>query len=156
LYLRGICKWRYYKERRNFRTTQKGDEVRLSEKKSDKNKTGEKTASKTLKVKTDKTTISSGIPTVKILSLANNALFEINRLITFRGEAQDPEDGQLSGASLEWFSDRDGSLGTGNEISTALSGPSCSFVPHTITLKARDSDGNIGSSNIVVSVGRIC
>jgi YVTN family beta-propeller protein len=104
------------------------------------------------------TPISSGIPTVEILSPANHSLFATNQTITFRGEAQDPEDGELSGASLEWFSDRDGSLGTGNEISTALSGPSpaCSFVPHTITLKARDSDGNIGSSNIVVSVGGVC
>jgi Bacterial Ig domain len=103
------------------------------------------------------TPISSGIPTVQILSPGNHSLFSANQTITFRGQAQDPEDGQLSGATLEWFSDRRGSLGTGNEISAALgtSSSTSSYEAHKITLKAKDSDGNIGSSNIVVSVGRV-
>jgi hypothetical protein len=57
--------------------------------------------------------VCSSVPTVQVLDPANLSRFSTNQSIKFRGEAQDPEDGQLLGASLEWFSDRDGSLGYG-------------------------------------------
>jgi hypothetical protein len=50
-------------------------------------------------------------------------------------------------------------LGMGNELSVNLSDPpppTCSFTAHTITLNAKDSNGNVGSNMIMVAVGGIC
>jgi len=105
-------------------------------------------------------TLFSTTPTVEIISPANQSQFSPQQTIIFRGQAQDAEDGQLTGASLEWHSDRDGLLGTGNEINVALSGPPTpcmpEFIPHSITLTAKDSDGNSSIARIVVLIGIVC
>jgi hypothetical protein len=104
--------------------------------------------------------ISAGVPNPQITSPRNTAQFSRGQTITFEGVAQDKEDGELSGSSLQWHSSRDGPLGTGNRISVVLSGPPTpcmpEFIPHTITLTATDSDGNSSTAQIVVSVGIIC
>lgn len=98
-----------------------------------------------------------GLPTAKIL-LPLPGLYGNDTLITFEGEAADPVDGILSGSSLEWYSDQDGFLGTGNTIQKLLSGPNdrCSFKNHVITFKVTDKAGHQFTDQILVGIGLVC
>jgi hypothetical protein len=58
----------------------------------------------------------AGVPTVTITSPAENPYFWGPTPVTLAGNALDPEDGELSGASLEWHSNIDGFLGTGTKL----------------------------------------
>ena len=64
------------------------------------------------------------------------------------GSAYDPEDGSLEGSHLSWTSSLDGDLGTGE----LLFAPDLSRGQHTITVTARDSEGNEGSASIRIKV----
>ncbi len=64
-------------------------------------------------------------------------------LITFRGSASDREDGELHGAALQWSSNIDSALGSGNEI--VLNASLLSTGTHFLTLTATDSDGLSGT-----------
>ena len=81
-------------------------------------------------------------------------------MVTLQGTASDPEDGTLSGASLEWRSSIDGLLGTGSSIQAIPSGPQVPCNPesvdHTISFTARDSDGHEMTVQITITVGLIC
>jgi hypothetical protein len=68
--------------------------------------------------------------------------------VIFSGNAYDREDGTLPGSSLAWGSDRDGFLGTGDQVLAPLS-PGW----HTIFLTATDSNGNPAVVSIRVFVG---
>jgi hypothetical protein len=85
-------------------------------------------------------------------------VFGPGQVITLEGFATDPEDGALPGTSLEWSSDVDGVLGAGNSIQVTLSAQSdpCIHSPHTITLKATDSDGHVVTVTITIYVGIFC
>jgi len=67
------------------------------------------------------------------------------------GSAYDPEDGALSDAALSWWSDQDGLMGRG----TTLIVPGLTLSPgwHTLTLKATDSDSQIGAASTDIFVG---
>ena len=98
----------------------------------------------------------TGFPTSQILSPANDSTFPSRTLVRFVGQGLDPEDGVLLGASLMWFSNRDGFLGEGITLDVILSGPAGDgFFLHTITLLVTDSDGNESMSNIFVEIGQI-
>jgi hypothetical protein len=102
----------------------------------------------------------AGFPSVAIIEPAPGLFVSPGTSITLRGSATDPEDGQLSGASLEWFSDLDGPLGTGDSLTVVLSGPvhPCnpeSFV-HVVRLRATDADGHSVEVKVRITVGMIC
>jgi hypothetical protein len=63
--------------------------------------------------------------------------------LPFIGNADDPEDGALTGSALQWSSNIDGVFGTGENFSALLSPGT-----HTITLQAADSDGNTSTDEI--------
>ena len=67
--------------------------------------------------------------------------------IAFAGTGSDAEDGSLSGSSLVWTSDLDGTIGGGVSISVSLSAGS-----HLITLAAIDSQGASGNESISITV----
>ena len=100
------------------------------------------------------------MPVVGISSPADGTLTGPGFPINFTGYAFDEEDGVLSGASLEWYSDVDGFLGTGGSINVPLSGPPvpCNpeAIPHVITLTATDIDGHAVSDQITIWIGFIC
>ncbi|MGH7468983.1 MAG: Ig-like domain-containing protein [Longimicrobiales bacterium] len=85
-------------------------------------------------------------PTAVITVPVNGAVFNAGELVTFLGQASDPEDGALTGAALAWSL---GStvFGNGNAVSRT-------FPPglHTIRLTATDSRGAIGTTNVTINV----
>lgn len=103
----------------------------------------------------------AGAPTPVIISPPDGELFGPGQTITLTGMATDPEDGVLDGSKLEWSSDVDGVLGTGNSIQVNLSfvtgqTPCETGRVHTITLKATDSDGHVVTVTIIIRIGIIC
>jgi len=107
--------------------------------------------------------VSDGRPIVTILSPSN--LQSFNSPVTFRGQAEDPEDGMLTGPNLVWTSDKSPyNLGTGTQVTVddlqgldcSCNDSGCGFATHTIILTATDSDWNTGSASIKILVGRIC
>jgi ligand-binding sensor domain-containing protein len=63
------------------------------------------------------------------------------------GNAFDLEDGMLPDSALAWRSDRDGDLGTGNNISTMLT-----VGTHTLSLTATDSDNAQATATAQVTI----
>lgn len=68
--------------------------------------------------------------------------------IPFIGVANDPEDGALSGASMQWTDDLEGVIGQGEQFDAALN----MLGEHTVTLTAMDSDGNIGEATLTFNI----
>jgi hypothetical protein len=91
----------------------------------------------------------------------NGTLFGPGQQVTLQGSATDPENGTLTGNSLEWSSDRDGVLGHGNSVAftpsfVPSSAPGCAGgAQHIITLKATDSDNHVVKVSITLNVGCI-
>ena len=85
-------------------------------------------------------------PTVTIT--AGGGTYQGGDTVTFQGTGTDPEDGTLSGASLEWSSSIDGVLGTGSPYATS----SLSVGTHTITLVGTDSGGASATDQVSVTV----
>ena len=91
---------------------------------------------------------SNQAPSVSIDQPAADTSLGRSYTSTFEGSASDAEDGDLSGGSLVWESDRDGEIGTGQSV--AISG--LSRGQHTITLTATDSDGSSSSATVGAAV----
>ncbi len=85
-------------------------------------------------------------PTASIISPANGTTSSYGEPLYFEGKVSDTEDGILSGGSVEWSSDIDGSLGIG----TSFERSGLSVGIHRINLTATDSMGLRNS--LVVSV----
>ena len=93
-------------------------------------------------------TVARKPPKAIIITPKNNTTFLSGRPIIFEGGGYDVEDGQLLGNSLVWSSDLGGVIGLGEEISlnNLPSGT------QRITLTVEDSDGNIGTASINITV----
>jgi hypothetical protein len=68
--------------------------------------------------------------------------------IPFIGEASDPEDGVLAGASLVWIDSVEGEIGQGEQFDAALQ----TLGDHVVTLTATDADGNVGEASIMLVI----
>jgi len=87
-------------------------------------------------------------PSVTITTPSSGAEFVVGDPVGFRGSAIDPEDGALTGASLEWVSSIDGLFQTGGVVEyNALA-----LGEHTIWLRATDSQGATDSASVSVIV----
>lgn len=87
-------------------------------------------------------------PVVTITAPAGGSSFTQGTTVGFRGTAQDPEDGALTGQALTWTSSLDGQLGHGDSLDTA----SLQVGTHQISLSAIDSGGATGSASIAITV----
>jgi len=70
-----------------------------------------------------------------------------NQLLILSGNGYDQEDGILEGTSLEWSSNLEGFLGTGNLLQARLLEGQ-----HIVTLTGRDSDNNEAEASIQIVV----
>jgi hypothetical protein len=88
-------------------------------------------------------------PTAHITAPANGAIITPNTPVTLTGNASDPEDGTLTGASLVFSDNVSGTLGTGGSVALT----SLPVGVRTITLTATDSQGATGTATVTVTVG---
>jgi len=96
--------------------------------------------------------VARNLPQVSIQSPQDNALYVSDQTIILEGGAYDPDDGQLGDAALTWSSNLDGSLGSGRTLS--INALVLVEGTHTLTLTARDSDGQTSDANITIQVSR--
>ncbi len=87
------------------------------------------------------------VPIARITDPADGGSLNESDLTVLQGYGYDPEDGYIDTANLSWTSDIDGALGTGDVLDAQLSTGT-----HTITLAATDSDSNVATDQIIVTV----
>jgi hypothetical protein len=92
-------------------------------------------------------TVGSKGPEAFILSPSSSLTVTRDTSLWLHGYAYDPEDRILQGTSLGWTSSLDGELGTGTELL-----PTLSLGQHTLTFTATDSDENVVTANVEVTV----
>ncbi|HKS07898.1 MAG TPA: Ig-like domain-containing protein [Gemmatimonadaceae bacterium] len=90
-------------------------------------------------------------PTVWITTPDNATTVAQGTSVSFTGGASDTRDGELSGASLSWKSDRDGAIGTG----TAFNKSDLSVGAHVITLTAMDSQGATATHSRTLTISEV-
>ncbi len=94
--------------------------------------------------------VSRKAPRAYIIAPDSGSEFAFGETIVFRGAALDTEDGPLDDTvPITWTAHLSGTLGTGAElwVSGLVTGA------HRITLTATDSDGQIGTDEILIFVG---
>jgi len=93
-------------------------------------------------------TVPDHAPQVTITAPDAGSTTVVSETVTLAGTGYDDDTGTLSGAALEWLSDRDGSLGTGETLSIAT----LSVGEHTITLRTADGKGGFVSQTVKITV----
>ena len=95
-------------------------------------------------------TVANNAPSVKILSPTAGQLFVGTQQIVFEAFAHDVEDGLLTGSSVQWTSNVNGSLGSG----AALLKQADQLTPgnHTITVTATDAGSLIAQVSVNITV----
>jgi len=88
-------------------------------------------------------------PAVFVLAPSDRQVLRPDEALVLSGLATDPEQGSLRGEALSWRSDRDGLLGTGENVAV----PSLSRGAQSITLTATGQDGKASSRSVHVFVG---
>lgn len=88
-------------------------------------------------------------PTVIMLEPDDGSQYGRAEWLVLRGQGYDQDDADLPGANLAWSSDRDGALGTGEELTVA----GLSIGEHTITLTGTDGEGLTASESVDIFVG---
>ncbi len=97
-------------------------------------------------------TVPNSAPAPRILGPGHGQRAFQGDIVSFEGSATDWEDGDLPGGALTWNSSLDGEIGGGEVLDTVDLSPG----EHKITLRAEDSDGAVGETEIVVTiVGRL-
>jgi hypothetical protein len=90
----------------------------------------------------------NGPPSVEITSPSDQSASKENEQVVFRANASDPVDGDLKEERLNWLSDVDATIGSGETAEVSSLSPG----PHTISFSATDEDGNIKTDSIDIVV----
>ncbi|MEX2611215.1 MAG: Ig-like domain-containing protein, partial [Gemmatimonadota bacterium] len=109
---------------------------------------GYRTFSRLFRISGKHLDVPNRAPEVALTAPADRAVFAEAAAITFQGSAVDPEDGPLSGAALEWRSNRDGVIGTGTSVLSTLSRGI-----HNVQLRAQDGNGAAAAEKVTVRTG---
>ena len=88
-------------------------------------------------------------PTARILAPNEGEAFGYGQETQLTGVAADKEDGTLPDGAFQWYSDRDGVLGSGSAPDVVLE----TVGTHVVTLRVTDADGAVGAAarTVVVS-----
>ena len=87
-------------------------------------------------------------PPIAEVTAPGGTSFRQGQLVWLQGLAFDEDDGFLDGGSVTWSSNRDGALGSGDDLPVY----DLSVGTHTITMTTRDSDNNVATDTITVTV----
>ncbi len=87
-------------------------------------------------------------PVAAITAPAGGSVFVLGSSVGFSGSGTDPEDGSLTGASLQWQSSLDGNIGSGVSFSKS----NLTVGVHTIRLIATDSDGDADTATVSIRI----
>ena len=87
-------------------------------------------------------------PVVTIVAPANGDTFAQGASVQFSATAIDAEDGAIANADIAWSTDVEGPLGVGGTVQNALVVAGA----HVVTCTATDSQGNVGSASITITV----
>ncbi len=86
------------------------------------------------------------LPVVKIIAPKQKQKFYEGDEVTLIGVANDPQDGELTGTTMQWVSTKSGVLGVGSDPLKLVLDKG----KHYLTLEATDSDGNVGTRTIKI------
>ena len=87
-------------------------------------------------------------PTAAIISPEIGSIYNESEIVEFNGTGRDPEDGILANYSLIWYSDIDGTIGSGERFSNV----NLSAGSHIITLMVNDSMYLYGASSMTITI----
>lgn len=93
-------------------------------------------------------TADAGEMSASISSPSGESIFSEGDDISLAGSATDSEGRELSESSLEWSSDVDGTIATGQSASVSTLSPG----PHTLTLTATGNEGGTASDSVLILV----
>ena len=96
----------------------------------------------------DTFSVGGKVPRARIASPVDGSQTIYGQLVAFEGYGEDFEEGTLTDEKLTWTSDRDGFLGNGRLVHSAL----LSAGTHQITLQVADAEGQTGSASITIVV----
>lgn len=91
---------------------------------------------------------TNSLPEARITSPVEGQTYVEGDSVHFTGSGIDEEDGELAGASLTWYSDRDGALGAGQLFSRTDLSPDT----HVIKLVVTDSRGRADSAAVTIHI----
>ncbi len=91
--------------------------------------------------------VPNHLPEVEIQQPGADVAITVGDTLTLAGHGFDADDGSLLGDQLEWSSNLSGPLGTGSFLSPALA-----VGVHTITLRGRDTEGDLAFDSVRVTV----
>ena len=87
-------------------------------------------------------------PAITITAPGAGASIAESTTVLLRSSATDPEDGTLDGSAVDWTSNLDGALGTGDSLPV----PTLSAGSHSLTATATDSRGVTATATITITV----
>ncbi len=93
-------------------------------------------------------TVKNYPPVPEITLPTTGSVFNEGDVVQFQGSASDPEDVVLTGSSLAWESNINGVIGIGVKVLSSK----LTAGEHTITLKAKDSNGSEAKTTVAISV----
>ncbi len=93
-------------------------------------------------------TVPNRIPTAAIVEPENGATYVISQTVGLRANAYDVDTGTMAADQLQWSSNKDGLLGTGQQL--RLIG--LSLGSHTITFRADDGIGGVAEESVQITV----
>jgi hypothetical protein len=93
-------------------------------------------------------TVEAKGPEIHIASPDADYALEENWPVVLQAWGTDPEDGYVSPEAFSWTSDVDGDLGVGDQVVSQ----SLSVGDHTLTVTGTDSDGNVASAKVHITI----